>query len=622
MTVKLLNPVGETAAGDTRDALNLTSVLAWIFGAHLLFWALVLLVRPPFPDPVFLETRIRSLAVAGGQKDAKTPPRRTYLLATGPDATFTATVEVTDPEQGLLVFAPRYNRHATLHVNGQPVPSLDPSSWRAGRMGGRWLVPPANLQAGANRLSIHVTRECCRAYLASLHAAPPEVLAGAVRDWRTQKLVPSLAAAILGSFGALVCLYLAFTIARRDFALAAAMALGGISLGALWQVDIFTASSEPLYNAAGQALLALTLSGLILLSDRWFGVSPRFDLPLRIIAPLTLVLIALGMLGADGMPPLWRTALEAAMALGASFAIITHVVRALRRDARRWASDAAIFLLVPTISLADLMGSLYRDPLTLTAGPLGLLALAMLLLIGIVRRGRLLFAQAEEANTYLAARIAAKERELEETSALLRKREAEAAVQAERARIMRDMHDGMGGHLLSVLMLARDDHTPRRAIAETTENAIDDLRLLIDSLDSVGDSLDIALGQFRDRAETKLRAAGIALAWENRLGRGTITDAPSIEAPGKVLTVYRILQEAVNNAVRHSACTLLRITIEHDEAGQTCLTIADNGMGDRAAWFPGRGLANMAERACTIGASLKVDATANGTTLRLTVPEN
>lgn len=596
-----------------RDLVHLA---LWILGVQMLFWLLVLVVRPPVADPNLTQTRLSGISVDEGGASAESRTAEPgYLLGEGAVATFRASVVLADPARGLVVFAPRFNRSARLWVNGTEIASADAQAWRGGRLGGKWSVPASSLHEGVNVLALRVERECCRAYLAGLHAAPPGEIDRAIRDWRLKRIVPTFAMAVLGAFGAIACIYLALNGAMRGLAAAAGLALGGIALGACWQIDIFTPSSEALYNWAGQAILVLTLSGLVALADRWFPPEPRFDRHLRIAVPVFFSLVTLGALVPDGLPALWRTGIEAAMALAANTAIVAAALRGLAADRRAWASDVGFFLLVPTISVVDVFDALHKDPLTLTSAPLGLLALVVMLLLGIVRRGRSLFAAAARANANLAERIAAKESELEETAGLLRRREAEAAVQAERGRIMRDMHDGMGGQLLSVLMLARDEHSERRTIAETTENAIDDLRLLIDSLDSVGDSLGIALGQFRDRVETKLRAAGIMLAWENRLGHDTAIYPPSV-----VLAVYRVLQEAVNNVVRHSGADSVRIAIREELAHGVVIEVADNGKGFAGATAQGRGIANMKERARAIDATLDLTADESGTRLCLVLP--
>ncbi len=580
------------------------------------FWGVALLLRPPVADPVFTRHMVANILLEQpGGILAAAEGRPDYYLGTGPDARFVAKVQVDEPDRGLVVFAPRFNRWAGLHVNGQAVPVSDAPAWRSGRLGAKWVVPPAMLRWGENTLVVAIGRECCKAFLSGLIAAPPGTIDDAIRHWRMQALIPAFGVLVLGLFGAGSCLLLAIGPAYRREATAAAVAFAGLALGGLWQIDILTRSSEALYIAAGWAALLMTFSGLVALIDRWFPGGPRYDRWLMVLVPLGALLISAAGLSADPPPVALRTALEVSIVLFANIAIIASLWRGLAIDSQRWMLDAAIILLVPTISLADMVDSLNRDPLTLSSAPLGLFGLAILLLLGIVRRGRILSLRLENANLLLEQEIAAKQAEIEATATLLRQREAEAAVQSERARIMQDMHDGMGAHLLSVLTLARNSAIPREAIGATVELAIEDLRLMIDSLDSVGDTLDFALGQFRERAEAKLRAARMELVWRNSLGKASLA-----LPPGTILAIYRIMQEAINNAVRHSNGRVVEIVIRHHEDGGASIDIRDDGTTDRSGWKPGRGLANMERRARQIGGSISVDADDRGTCVRLILP--
>ena len=598
----------------TRTGLVRFVILALCVQAA--FWGVALLLRPPVADPVLTRHMVANILLEqpGGILGAA-EGRPDYYLGTGPDARFVAKVQVDEPDRGLVVFAPRFNRWAALHVNGQAVPVSDAPAWRSGRLGAKWVVPPAMLRRGENTLVVAIGRECCKAFLSGLIAAPPGTIDDAIRHWRMQALIPAFGVLVLGLFGAGSCLLLAIGPAYRREATAAAVAFAGLALGGLWQIDILTRSSEALYIAAGWAALLMTFSGLVALIDRWFPGGPRYDRWLMVLVPLGALLISAAGLSADPPPVALRTALEVSIVLFANIAIIASLWRGLAIDSQRWMLDAAIILLVPTISLADMVDSLNRDPLTLSSAPLGLFGLAILLLLGIVRRGRILSLRLENANLLLEQEIAAKQAEIEATATLLRQREAEAAVQSERARIMQDMHDGMGAHLLSVLTLARNSAIPREAIGATVELAIEDLRLMIDSLDSVGDTLDFALGQFRERAEAKLRAARMELVWRNSLGKASLA-----LPPGTILAIYRIMQEAINNAVRHSNGRVVEIVIRHHEDGGASIAIRDDGTTDRSGWKPGRGLANMERRARQIGGSISVDADDRGTCVRLILP--
>ena len=184
-----------------------------------------------------------------------------------------------------------------------------------------------------------------------------------------------------------------------------------------------------------------------------------------------------------------------------------------------------------------------------------------------------------------------------------------AAVLEERQRFARDMHDGIGGHLQSLLMRVRADRIPAGEIASELQSGLADLRLMVDSLDQLDTSLDFALENFRLRAGPQLDAAGIALNWRVDGLVGTV----SLD-PRATLSVYRILQEIVTNCVRHSGATQLRVAIGFDRAtGLLTVAIGDDGCGfDPAAVKAGKGLTNLRQRATKLGGSLSVTSGSRG----------
>jgi two-component system sensor histidine kinase UhpB len=143
------------------------------------------------------------------------------------------------------------------------------------------------------------------------------------------------------------------------------------------------------------------------------------------------------------------------------------------------------------------------------------------------------------------------------------------------------------------------------------------LRLIIDSLDTEGETLGTALATFRARIEPRLSAAGIELRWDNSL-----TESLYGLGPREVLQIFRIVQEAVTNVIKHSGSSTLAISIAQaeDAAPQISITIADAGNGSGAMPGTGRGMDNMRARARSIGGSLLIESTSSGTRLVLLVP--
>lgn len=208
--------------------------------------------------------------------------------------------------------------------------------------------------------------------------------------------------------------------------------------------------------------------------------------------------------------------------------------------------------------------------------------------------------ETERANATLTQRIATKEAELEASAEALRAEEAETLIQTERARIMRDMHDGMGGQLLTLLMQARDPDSRPHELEETVEAAIADLRLLIDSLDSVGDDLEIALAMFKERLGPRLMSARVNLDWPS---------APLPHnlrlSPAQILSIYRILQEAISNALRHGKPANIKVRQSSGEKG-VAIAIDDDGGGLATHAQAGRGLTNMKRRAAELGGAFSL----------------
>ncbi len=233
----------------------------------------------------------------------------------------------------------------------------------------------------------------------------------------------------------------------------------------------------------------------------------------------------------------------------------------------------------------------------------------------LVVRGYKLYREADAARTNLALQVAQKEGEIRESYALLREQEQVNAIHTERQRLIRDMHDGIGGQLVSLMLQLKGPDVPQDRIRQQVQAAIDDLRLIIDSMDSVGDSLDVALAIFRERMQPRLKAAGITLDWQNRLD-GNVQGF----RPQEILHIYRILQEGMTNILKYAEATRVSLTLA-PEGEMIRIELRDNGRGFDMAAAPkgGRGLNHMQKRARLLGSDLTVATTPNGTILSFAV---
>jgi signal transduction histidine kinase len=190
---------------------------------------------------------------------------------------------------------------------------------------------------------------------------------------------------------------------------------------------------------------------------------------------------------------------------------------------------------------------------------------------------------------------------------------AELSTVAERNRLARDIHDGLGHHLTESAILIEQatafrDHDPAaagRALAEAhraVRQALDEVRRSVGALHPSGFTLSSAV-------------AG--------LGGGTVSvdvDGAEDGQPLPVLTaVYRAAQEGITNARRHAGAERITVRLAF-AAGAVTLVVADDGCGfvpDR----PGFGLTGMRERIEQVGGQVDVDSRPGaGTRLTVSVP--
>ena len=213
-------------------------------------------------------------------------------------------------------------------------------------------------------------------------------------------------------------------------------------------------------------------------------------------------------------------------------------------------------------------------------------------------------------------RLREQARTITEQDRAIREAVAREAVLEERQRFTRDMHDGVGAQLTSLLIRLRAGRADLPTVEADLQQGLADLRLVVDSLDRVGTSLDEALEAFRSRAEQQVRAAGLDFAWESP---GTLgADRLGEQA---ILHLYRFLQETLSNALRHGEAERLAMTMEEAES-RLSVRVEDDGKGfDAATARQGRGMRSLRERAKALDGELSVaSAPGEGTTVTLDLP--
>jgi len=203
------------------------------------------------------------------------------------------------------------------------------------------------------------------------------------------------------------------------------------------------------------------------------------------------------------------------------------------------------------------------------------------------------------------------------------------AQEDERKRLGRDLHDGVGQTLTAVVltldaaesMLWAGERAPSAMARSAIERAQELAAIALD------ETRDVAYRLRPDRfVETGLVAAAKRLA-ASAGAHVTVVADPGLAVPGLLdpegeMNVYRIVQAAMGNAVRHAHANHIRIEFASDGAVLS-VAVIDDGIGFDAATREDRGLgfAGMRERALILRAGLETTSVrGEGTRVALTVP--
>ena len=196
---------------------------------------------------------------------------------------------------------------------------------------------------------------------------------------------------------------------------------------------------------------------------------------------------------------------------------------------------------------------------------------------------------------------------------LEREAEARSAVSEERARIARELHDVVG-HAVSVMtvqasgvrrLLQPDQEREREAllvVEQTGREALAEMRRLVGVLRRPEEAPARAPQpslRHLDRLVEQAREAGLPVEVQIE---GEAIELP----PGVDLTAYRLVQEALTNAIKHARATSAEVLVRYGD-GAVELLVTDDGRGvsDGKAESGGHGLVGMRERVAVYGGELE-----------------
>lgn len=536
--------------------------------------------------------------------------------------------------QSWSVFLPRVTNGAEVAINGAVIldSRRDPDANRPDRNTPLIATIPAPLlRDGVNTLTIRLlVWGPLTGFLDRVYVGPDDELRPAY-DRRaalflTLPVVFSAWQAILA-----VILGIMWLMRRHEPAygiLAAAMALGAAQA---FGTTPLAHSPFAGLNAVLVASAPLESAFVLVFILMFLGLKPPRYLPLIFVPGLLVVAI-----GLFGNPISVRAAY---LVLGPpvvglclfAIAIVLAAIAIRRRDMTAFVLGCAITIVL-TCWIHDLLSvtNVLTDRRIFTSR-LSYSALVITIGAGLTWR----FARALNEIDGFAARMVTLVREAEDKLRASFAREEEraraAALASERTRLMRDLHDGLGGQLVSIVALS-ERRGGRDQIGEAARSALKDLRLVIDAMDDIDGDLMLALGSWRERISAQLRPHGLKLEWRVLAPDG-LPLHPELR-PWHVIQILRLLDEAVTNAVKHAGAQRIsigletitpeigpahgRITVEDDGCG---FSLSADGTAAAASPKAARGLANMRKRAASCGARLDLSSSPAGTRVRLDLPD-
>jgi signal transduction histidine kinase/ligand-binding sensor domain-containing protein len=208
----------------------------------------------------------------------------------------------------------------------------------------------------------------------------------------------------------------------------------------------------------------------------------------------------------------------------------------------------------------------------------------------------------------------------------LRRLEQEHALQKERARIARDLHDDLGAGLTELGLLAdrlaekppRDLAPQLAGLAFRTRRLATELSRIVWTMNAANSSLDRLAGFLQRFAERVFRNSGISCVVTGTAGIPAIPLAPHPQHH-----LLAAAKEAMNNVLKHAGATEVALELRY-AAGVFELRVADNGRGfdvAAASAAEGNGLRNMQSRLGEVGGSVAIaSALRRGTTITLRLP--
>jgi signal transduction histidine kinase len=504
------------------------------------------------------------------------------------------------------IYLPRISMNAAVFLNNHYIGSggaFEPVMARNWNRPLYFLAPEALLRHDENVLHIRLRADAWEfGLLGKLYFAPEDLLIDAFeRQYFIQITFVEAATLIMLATGLFVGV---IWLLRRD------MLYGWFSLAALtWSITNTNLYLKyvPLPDRIWEWVTGISLLWMIVIITM---LALRFVQKLNTRVVVVVVTVALAGSILDLVLPKSWYILIISYSLMAIFSVyvLSHVLSAYLHK-RDYGSGAlfmagAIMLFIGVHDLLVMMGWTDRESQYFL--PTG--SLLMFVVIGGALVSHFINAlrKSESLAREMEIQVVDKQQELENKFIQLRRLEQQRILGEERDRIMRDMHDVVGSHLIAALSETERGGSQALAnIAVDLQMALEDLRLIIDSLEQVDNNLAVVLGMFRDRMKTRIASSGLEIRWQ-------VEELPPVSGlqPQMILQILRILQEAITNVMKHARASTITVSArtESDSNGRrgASIEVTDDGVGFSSDSPQGRGLSNMRHRAQTLGGTLDI----------------
>lgn len=375
--------------------------------------------------------------------------------------------------------------------------------------------------------------------------------------------------------------------------------LGGLAGGVFSVLSIGSAATLFYQTYWGQTLLGATLlTGVLVKIIAISLLTPGARLYRYLAIGMMAIISLIALTSAD----VSRSIISLLMLVYTSALLFWLVRQVLQLGKRLRVNNAKLFAILTALQAIMIVLSAFTealsggDPLSPLTEPLSVGITAYSMVVSLINAG-LFIALILDVNIH----------QRENLRHELTKAEISRSRLEERQQLLADMHDGFGSQLITAKLQAERGELTQQQLVELLRECMADLHIVLEGSREQNGNLAEALSRYRQRVERRLAEHQVLLLW-----RVDLDGAPSL-SPKVTTNLLRIIQEAINNALKHAAARKIVIVARHSPSNGITIEIEDDGRGIASEQGLSHGLENMRRRARQLGAQLQVRSRDDGT---------